>query len=92
LKLQEYYDNLTKEQFDDIMNRTQIKLLEIKNEGIKIEVTKPDGLIKFNDENVLRTFNIYKTVRESRSISIKQFKCLSAFIKLLNTSGEKKQF
>lgn len=91
LKLQHYYDNLIKEQFDDILNRTQLKLLDAKNEGILITTTST-GLIKFNDDNVFKAYGIYKTVRESRNISFKQFKCLAAFLKLLGNSDEKKQF
>ena len=88
--LVEVYDNLSKEQFDKLLVNTSKKLNGIASEerSLPIEqktlkITEFNGEIKLesNDKLIQLACDVFLTVKQSRRISFKQFKMLSAFSK-----------
>jgi hypothetical protein len=88
--LVEVYDNLSKEQFDKLLVNTSKRLKVIASESRDItinapilKITESNGEIKLesNDTLIQLACDVFLTVKQSRRISFKQFKMLSAFSK-----------
>ena len=88
--LVEVYDNLSKEQFDKLLVNTSKRLNSIvteervlPKEQRTLMVTEVNGEIKVqsNDKLIQLACDVFLTVKQSRRISFKQFKMISAFSK-----------
>ncbi len=92
------YDNLTKEQFDYLMKRS-VEVCLIKAYGTKMyPIIKKDTLaeelkrLQFENNFDKLAVSVLATTFESRRISFKQFKVLSAFSKVKWIEEEKETF
>jgi len=85
------YDNLSKEKFDWLLDSSAAMIRDLITSG-KARGTPPD--IIFEDRLHTLAFNVWCTVYESRKLSFKQFKVLSAFskVKWMENDTEYKQF
>tara|TARA_R110000822_G_scaffold6443_1_gene27364 strand:- start:162 stop:464 length:303 start_codon:yes stop_codon:yes gene_type:complete len=93
VSVKEVYDNFTKEQFNELLGNTVDKAKEIINNG---EGKASGSDISFNDRMHQLAWSVFETVHDSRRLSFKQFKMLSAFSKTdwlnINKEEEYKQF
>jgi hypothetical protein len=82
--LQETYNNLTREQFDHLVQSAKEKIKEYYDAGIIRAEKEDDGTFFFDSDNeYLKTgANVFIKVEHTRKITYKQFKALSAFSKV----------
>lgn len=82
-RIQEVFDNLDKEMFDTLLNNCNNKIENlIEADRIKlIPKTNETSVLVFQDDNDKSAFDVFKIVSNSRRLSFKQFKMLSAFSK-----------
>jgi hypothetical protein len=86
------YKNLTEQSFNNLLEAGKIKLKELATSGDWL-MDKNTGESKFTNEHYKLNHDIFFTVLKSRRISFKQFKSLSAFVKMQwNDNTEYKQF
>ena len=89
IAIKQVYDELTKEQFNKLLGNTVEKAKEIINSG---HGKADNNVISFNDRMHQLAWSVFETVHDSRRISFKQFKMLSAFSKTDWLSTEKEEF
>ena len=90
----EAYKNLNEESFNNLLEAGKKKLKELAASGDWL-MDKNTGESKFTNEHYKLNYDIFFTVLKSRRISLKQFKALSAFVKMqwkTNDDTEYKQF
>ena len=90
----EAYNNLTEASFNNLLEagKKRIKELHASND---ITFNKKTSESTFTSEHYKLNYDIFFTVLKSRKISLKQFKALSAFVKMqwkTNDDTEYKQF
>ena len=73
-EIQKVYDNLTKEQFKELLITAYAKFLK--------QSDKKTQEITLNNNYEELAYDIFNTVLDSKKISFKQFKVLSAFSKI----------
>ena len=93
-QIREVYDNLVKEDFESLLKAVAIKFANLKQDGKLNLVKDKSGEKKYYFENSFdeTAFKVFLTVKESRRLSFKQFKLLSAFAKVNWLQEEYKQF
>ena len=93
-KIKEVYDNLVKEDFESLLKAVSIRFVKLKQDGKLNLVKDKSGEKKYYFENSFdeTAFKVFLTVKESRRLSFKQFKLLSAFGKVNWLQEEYKQF
>lgn len=92
--IKEKYDNLTKQQFGELVNTSKKKILELSKTGeIKFD-TDEDGIeLKYASQPLYEiAFNTFKFVHTTKRLSFKQYKCLSAFINAKVNKQEETEF
>jgi hypothetical protein len=85
------YKNLNEESFNDILVAGKRKIKELAASG-DIAFNKKTGETTFTNEHYKLNYEIFFTVLRSRRISLKQFKALSAFIKMQWKSNDETEF
>ena len=95
--VKEKYDNLTKQEFGELMTSTKAKVIElVKSGNIRVEKTEDDFELTYASETFYEmAFNTLQFVQRTRKLSFKQYKCLAAFINAkvkTNDETEFKQF
>ena len=94
-QIREVYDNLDKEQFNRLMDSSGEKLRHLikSKEAEKVKTNDGNSFdYVFKDRLHTLAYNVFCTVFNSRKISFKQFKLLSAFAKVNWLQEEYKQF
>ena len=96
------YDNLTKEQFQFLLERCRLKILYLMQDENLLDYSNKDGFSRWDgktEEDIkdvtIVASNVYITVKKSRRISYKQFKMLSLLSDtnwISNEETEYKQF
>jgi hypothetical protein len=90
----EAYNNLNEESFNNLLEAGKKRLKELAASG-DWSTNKNTGESTFTNEHYKLNHDIFFTVLKSRRISLKQFKSLSAFVKMqwkTNDETEYKQF
>jgi hypothetical protein len=87
----EAYKNLTEESFNNLLVAGKKRLKELYASG-DWGTDKNTGESTFTNEHYKLNHDIFFTVLKSRRISLKQFKSLSAFVKMQWKTNEETEF
>jgi hypothetical protein len=88
--IKEQYDNLSKQDFAELLSNTKSKIYELHLSGDIHFKNGEDGIELTNVSQPFYeiAFNTLKFVKTTRRLSFKQYKCLSAFI---NSKAKKQE-
>ena len=78
VQLKEVYDNLSLEQFETLLNQSNIKVKQLIASG-DLQLDYISKSFNGTNQNAVLSANVWSTVQKTRKISFKQFKSLSWF-------------